>query len=90
MDSREWNNNGWDKVKNPSGEIVRTKKYTRYMMSYCNAMPECISDRKRLAEVLQIPVDELLGELTITVDITKYKHITREYKLKKYRRYLKA
>lgn len=90
MNSREWNNSGWSKVKNPSNEIVRTKQYTRHLLSYINAIPNNIKTRKILADVLQIPLDDLLGDLKITVDITKHKHTSRDYKLKKYQRYLRS
>ncbi len=89
MNSKGWNQYGWAKLKNPSGEIVRTKTYTRYLCSFINAMPDCIKTRKQLAEMLEIPDNDLMGDLKITIDITKHKHTTREYNLKKYRRYLK-
>jgi len=90
MNSQEWNQCGWSKVKNPSNEIVRTKQYIRYLLSYVNAIPNNIKTRKKLADVLQIPLDDLLGDLRITIDITKHKHTSKEYKLKKYKRYLQS
>jgi hypothetical protein len=89
MNSREWDRSGWTKIKNPSGEVVRTKQYIRHLHSFVNTMPENIKTRKQLAELLQVPVNDLMGELTITIDIMKHKQITRMYNLKKYRGYFK-
>jgi hypothetical protein len=85
MNSQEWNQQGWTKFKNPSGEIVRKKT----LPNWANYVPDCIKARKQLAEILQIPFEDLLGDLRITVNITKYKQDTRRYHLKKYRRFLK-
>ncbi|MFA5298884.1 MAG: hypothetical protein WC389_11820 [Lutibacter sp.] len=90
MNSTEWDKRGWSKFQNPSGEMVRKKTYERSLPDWANAVPNCIKDRKILAQVLQVPFEELLGDLCITVDITKYKQDTRRYHLKKYRRYLKT
>ncbi len=89
MNSKDWNKYGWTKKINPSGEIVRTKQYTRFLTSFFNTMPDCIKKRKQLAEILEIPDNDLMGDLKITIEITKHKYVTREYNLKKYRRYLK-
>lgn len=89
MNSTEWNDSGWTKFKNPSSEVVRKKQYVRHLLSYVNDIPDCIKTRKQLAQILQIPDNDLMGDLVITIDITKHKHTTREYNLKKYRRYLK-
>jgi hypothetical protein len=89
MNSQEWNERGWTKFKNPSGEVVRKATYKRVYLNYCNSVPDCIKARKILAKVLQIPFEDLLGQLDITIDITKYKSDSRRYHLKKYRRYLK-
>jgi homoserine trans-succinylase len=89
MNSREWDMYGWKKVKNPSGEMARTKQYIRYLQTAVNLMPYNIKVRKQLAEILQVPPNDLMGELTITIDTMKHKHITKEYNLKKYRRRLK-
>lgn len=89
MNSRQWDMYGWDKFQNPSGEMVRKKQYKRTLLDYCNSVPGCIRTRKILADVLQVPLDDLLGTLEITINITKYKRDTRRYHLKKYRRYLK-
>jgi hypothetical protein len=89
MNSQEWDKYGWTKTKNLSGEIVRTKKYTRYLQTAINLMPYNIKIRKQLAKILEVPPDDLMGELTITIDIMKHKHITRKYNLKYFRRYLK-
>ena len=90
MNSREWDMYGWKKVENPSGEMVRTKQYTRYLQTAINLMPYNIKTRKQLAEILQVPPNDLMGELTVTIDIKKYKYITRRYNFKKYRRYFKG
>lgn len=42
-------------------------------------MPSVVNNRRILAEVLQVPFEDLLGELTITVDIMKHDHTTKEY-----------
>jgi hypothetical protein len=88
MNSREWDMYGWLKFKNPSGEICRKKQYGRYMLTFSNDMPNVIKQRKALAKILQVPENDLMGELSITINITKYKHLNRLYKLKKYQRYI--
>lgn len=85
MNSPEWDERGWTKVKNPSGEMVRTKIYQRKLISFVNTMPENIEVRKKLAELLQVPFEDLLGDLDITIDIMKFKNTTKEY-----RKYLKG
>lgn len=89
MNSQEWDERGWTKFKAPSGDIVRIKRYKRLMMNFGNITPQCIKDRKVLADILEIPVEDLLGALHITIDITKHKEDSRRYHLKKYHRYLK-
>jgi len=88
MNSTEWDDSGWNKFKNPSGEVVRKKQYIRHLLSYVNAVPDCIKARKKLADLLQIPTDDLMGDLRITIDITKHKHTTIMYNLKRYRRFI--
>lgn len=79
MNSKEWEETGWTRVVNPSKEVVHTKTFQRTLFTYINAMLSVVNNRRILAEVLQVPFEDLLGELTITVDIMKHDHTTKEY-----------
>lgn len=73
---------GWQKHVNPSGEVIRTKTYTRYCIAFDNQTPrEIVKERKALAELLQIHADDLLCDLEVTVKCNRYhrrhKRLTR-------------
>lgn len=81
MNSRDWDRLGFTKRKNPSGEVIRVKKYERTVIAWDNYPTRSIvSERKRLAELLQVPWYDLLADLTVTVEIERYP---------KHRRFLK-
>ena len=73
MNSREWNQRGFKKHTNPSGEVIRTKTYWRGLIAWDNKDARTlIAERKKLAELLQVPWYDLLADLDITVEIKRY------------------
>jgi hypothetical protein len=73
MKSNEWNRRGYQKHTNPSGEVIRTKTYTRILVPFDNvSVRSIVSERKKLAKLLQVPYEDLLATLIITVEIKRY------------------
>jgi len=73
MNSREWNMRGFKKHTNPSGEVIRTKTYSRILIAYDNIPTRSIvAKRKKLADILGVPWYDLLADLEITVNIKRY------------------
>jgi hypothetical protein len=73
LNSREWDSKGYAKFKNPSGEIIRTKTYRRILIAFDNVSTrEIVAERKALAKILQVPYEDLLADLEITIDIKRY------------------
>jgi hypothetical protein len=73
LDSREWDNKGYIKFKNPSGEVIRTKTYRRFLIAFDNVSTrEIVAKRKALAKLLEVPYEDLLADLEITIDIKRY------------------
>jgi hypothetical protein len=73
MNSLEYKRRGYLKVKNPSGEFVWIKRYDRILPAWDNlSTEELLIQRQKLAEILQVPVNDLMADLEIIVHITKY------------------
>jgi hypothetical protein len=73
MNSRQWDERGFTKFTNPSGEVIRKKTYKRTLIAWDNKSTRSIvTERKRLAELLQVPACDLLADLTITIEIDRY------------------
>lgn len=81
MNCRQWNERGYCKRRNPSGEIIRTKTYERKLIAWDNEPNRSIvAKRKKLAELLGVPWYDLLADLEIKITIERYP---------KHRRFLK-
>lgn len=82
MNSKEWDEQGYKKHTNPSGEVIRVKTYQRILLAWDNnySAREIVSARKKLATLLGVPWYDLLANLEITVEINRYP---------KHRRFLK-
>lgn len=73
MKSREWDMRGFRKHTNPSGEVIRVKTYHRGLIAWDNySTREIVSRRKKLAELLQVPWQDLLADLDVTVEIKRF------------------
>jgi hypothetical protein len=73
MNSREWDAMGFTKFTNPSGEVIRKKTYHRTLLAWDNqSTRSLVSERKRLAELLEVPAHDLLANLSITIEIDRY------------------
>jgi len=73
MKSIEWDMRGFKKHTNPSGEVIRVKKYERIILTYDNVPTRTIvAERKKLADILEVPWQDLLADLEITVNIKRY------------------
>lgn len=73
MNSREWEQRGFTKHANPSGEVIRTKTYRRGLVAWSNqSARSLIAERKQLAKLLGVPWYDLLADLEITVQINRY------------------
>ena len=73
MNSREWDRKGFKKHTNPSGEVIRVKTYWRGLIAWDNLPTRSIvAQRKKLAEILQVPWTDLLANLDITIEIKRY------------------
>ncbi len=73
MNSRDWNIRGFKKHTNPSGEVIRTKTYWRGLIAYDNYPTRTvISQRKKLASLLQVPWYDLLADLEVIIKIERY------------------
>ena len=73
MNSREWDMRGFTKFKNPSGEVIRKKTYQRTLIAWDNQNTRSIvAERKKLAEMLGVPYEDLLADLDITIEIKRY------------------
>ncbi len=73
MNSREWDLREFTKHTNPSGEVIRTKTYSRTLIAWDNQSTQSmVSERKKLAKLLGVSWDDLLADLEITVKINRY------------------
>ena len=73
MNSREWDMRGFTKHTNPSGEVIRVKTYQRMLIAFDNYSTRTIvAQRKRLADLLGVPRQDLLADLDITIKINRY------------------
>jgi len=73
MDSQEWDERGYKKYTNPSGEVIRTKTYQRKIVAYDNYPARSIvAKRKQLANLLGVPWYDLLADLDVTIKINRY------------------
>jgi len=73
MKSHEWDRRGFTKHTNPSGEVIRIKTYLRKFIAWDNLPTRSIvAERKKLAELLQIPWTDILADLDITIEIKRY------------------
>lgn len=81
MNSRQWDRLGFQKFTNPSSEVIRVKTYKRGLIAWDNySTREIVAQRKKLANILQVPYYDLLANLDITIEIKRYP---------KHRRFLK-
>ncbi len=73
MNSQEWDDRGYKKHTNPSGEVIRVKTYQRGLIAWDNYPAQSIvAQRKKLAELLGVPWEDLLADLDITINIKRY------------------
>lgn len=73
MRSEEWEERGFRKRRNPSGEVIRVKNYRRILIAFDNVSTRSIvAERKKLAALLGMPWQDLLANLHITVEIERY------------------
>ena len=88
MKSKQWDDMGFTKFRNPSGEVIRKKTYWRGLFAYDNySVRSIVAKRKKLAELLGLPWYDLLADLDITIEINRYprhrrflKYIPRAFK----------
>ncbi len=88
MKSQEWDDMGFTKFTNPSGEVIRKKTYQRILLTFDNSSAcSIVAERKKLARILGVPWYDLLADLHITVEINRYprhrrflKYIPRVFK----------
>ena len=88
MKSREWDERGFEKYTNPSGEVIRVKTYERILIASDNtSVRSIVAERRKLAELLGVPWYDLLADLEVTVRINRYPRHRRFLKfLPRYRR----
>lgn len=73
MKSLEWDMRGFVKHRNPSGEVIRKKTYERTVTAFDNVPTRTIvANRKKLADLLGVPWQDLLADLKITIEINRY------------------
>lgn len=86
MNSNEWDNRGYTKFTNPSGEVIRKKTYKRILTAWDNQPTRSlVAERTKLAKLLGVPAPELLADLNITIEINRYPRHRRFLKYIKYK-----
>ena len=73
MNSTEWNERGWSKHTNPSGEIIRVKTYKRILPLWDNGDTGMIEERYKLAEILGVGKQDILCDLEVTIQCNRYR-----------------
>ncbi len=73
-----WDRWYWEKHTNPSGEVIRTKTFIRTLPAWDNySVRTLYSQRKKLADMLGVPITDLLCDLEITIKCDRYRRHRR-------------
>jgi hypothetical protein len=84
MNSNELDRHQWKKQTNPSGEVIRTKTYSRLLPAWDNIPVRTImAQRNQLAKLLGIDAEDMYADLEVTVKISRYPHNRRFLKYNK-------
>jgi hypothetical protein len=88
MNSHELDRHQWTKQTNPSGEVVRTKTYSRILPAWDNLPVRTImAQRNQLAKLLGINAEDMYADLEVTVKISRYPHNRKFLKYNKLNTY---